>query len=67
MTLQDYKDSKNLSYSKLGELLGCSKSRAYDICKGIGGALKIEEINKINKATGGLVSPVDLGLQEVVQ
>ena len=62
MTLSDFKDTKQLSYSALGKLLDCSKARAYHMCLGLGGDLKVQEINKIIEATEGLVTWNDLGL-----
>lgn len=62
MRLKDFKDNKGLSYSELGRLLGISKSRAYHICHGTGGSVRVDEINSIANKTEGQVSPADLGV-----
>lgn len=63
MTPQEFKDSNGLSYSKLGTLFGCSKARAYNICRERGGSLRIQEVNRIVSGTRGDVKLKDLGLE----
>lgn len=63
MTPQEYKDINELSYAELGMLFGCSKARAYDICRGRGGDLRVSEINRMLEASEGQIQAKDVGLR----
>jgi len=63
MTVQEYKDINELSYAQLGMMFGCSKARAYDICRGKGGDLRISELNRIMVASEGQIQARDMGLR----
>jgi len=61
MDLNDYRIKKNLSYAKLGELLGWSKAKAYTHCSPEGRpCMKLIDAQNVVKITEGLVEFHDL-------
>ncbi len=63
MDIREFKEEKNLTYDQLGRLFNMSRSRAFDLCTGRKGCLRLNEINKIIKASEGYIQPEDLGLE----
>lgn len=63
MDLKEFKEEKNLTYDQLGKLFNISRSRAFDLCVGRKGCLRLHEINKILQVSKGHIQPEDLGLE----
>ena len=59
MTLEEYRENKNLSYEALSKVLGFSLNKTYRICKEKA-CVKLYEAQKIVQATQGDVDFEDL-------
>ena len=62
MDLKAFKEKKELTYDQLGLLFNMSRSRAFDLCTGRKGCIRVQEMNTIIKESDGDICPEDLGL-----